>query len=78
MQMVTVGDRRINPAYVAHMRWDHRHYVNGSESASALTITMADGLVFSIRHQPQYGSDAYRVEREILAALAPPMPDGEV
>jgi len=62
-------DRHINPAFVASMEWDHRHYMNGSDSV--LIITMWDGKVHTVKHQPQYlsGPDAYKIEREILAAM---------
>lgn len=62
-------DRHINPAFVASMEWDHRHYVNGSDSV--LIIHMWDGKVHTVKHQPWYlnGPDACKVEREILAAM---------
>ena len=62
-------NRHINPAFVASMEWDHRHYINGSESV--LIITMWDGTVHRVKHQPWYLGcpDATKIEREILAAM---------
>ena len=62
-------DRHINPAFVASTEWDRRHYVNGSDSV--LIITMWDGTVHRVKHQPWClsGPDATTIEREILAAM---------
>lgn len=62
-------NRHINPAFVASMEWDRRHYINGSESV--LIITMWDGTVHRVKHQPWYLGcpDATKIEREILAAM---------
>lgn len=70
MAIIKVGRRHINPAYVAEMQIEHRHYVNGSDAI--LTITMATGSTFSIMHEPHLydGADIYKIEREIKAAMA--------
>lgn len=62
-------DRHINPAFVASLEWDHRSYINGSDSI--LIITMHDGTVHRVKHQPWYLDcpDGYKLEREILAAI---------
>lgn len=70
MTMVKAGDVSINPAYVASMEWDRRHYMNGP-GESVLVVRMVDGAVHRIKHEPQYlgGSDAYDVERRIEAGI---------
>lgn len=62
-------DRHVNPAYVAFLEWDHRHYMNGS--SSALIITMHDGSQHRVRDESHYmgGADPFAVERAILAAI---------
>lgn len=62
-------DRHINPAFVATLEWDHRQYMNGSDSV--LVITMHDGAQHRVKHQPWYldGPDGYAIEKAILAAL---------
>ena len=62
-------DRHINPEFVASMEWEHLHYTNGSNSV--LIITMWDGKVHAVKHQPEYlsGPDACKIAREILAAM---------
>lgn len=70
MAMIRIdNDRHINPAFVASMEWQHRHYMNGSDSI--LVITMDDGTAHRVKHEPWYlnGPDALKVEREIISAL---------
>lgn len=48
----------INAQYVADMKWEHRHYINGSEST--LVITMNDGRTHRVQ-----GEEAYALEKQI-------------
>jgi len=71
MGMIRVtSDLSINPAFVSHMAWDRRHYMNGPGD-SVLVITMADGTAHRVTHQPWMldGTDGYDVERRILEAV---------
>ncbi|MBZ4022185.1 hypothetical protein CKO11_06910 [Rhodobacter sp. TJ_12] len=63
-------DLHINPAFVASLEWDRSNYAFGP-SDSVLVITMHDGKEHLVRHQPWYldGTDAYAVERQILASI---------
>ena len=73
--MIKCGrDLSVNPQHVSQMHWDRRHYANGPGD-SVLVITMADGTVHRVRHEPAYMMDhvdAYKVEQAILAAMAAP------
>ncbi|WP_157218687.1 hypothetical protein [Flavisphingomonas formosensis] len=72
MAMVRVNrELMINAAYVSHVKWDRRQYIN-APGDSMLVITMADGAVHRVRHEPWLmgGTDCYAVEREIDSALA--------
>ena len=64
------SDLVINPAFVSFMSWDRRHYVNGPGD-TVLLITMADGTVHRVQHQPHLlgGTDAYAAERAIVCAF---------
>jgi hypothetical protein len=69
-QMIKAGpDLWINPRFVASMAFDHQHYAN-SPGPTTLLVTMHDGTVYRIRHEPQYlgGTDAYAVQEAICAA----------
>lgn len=70
--MVRAGELSINPAWVATMEWDRRHYANGPGD-SDLVVTMYDGAKHRIKHEPYYldGVDAYAVEAAITAAIRP-------
>jgi len=59
----------VDAAAIISTRWDHRHYANCGPDSS-LIVTMNDGSEVSVRHEPQYldGTDAYALERQILAA----------
>lgn len=63
------GDLWLNRDLVQRLEWDRRHYMNGPGS-STLVITMADGAVHRIQHQPGYldGTDAYAIERALTNA----------
>jgi hypothetical protein len=71
--MVACGsDLKVNPAYVASLAWDRRHYANGPGD-SVLIIMMHDGTQHRVTHslRPGWGGvDAYLVEKEICAAVA--------
>lgn len=62
------GGNLVDPMQVSLLEWDRSFYANGSESA--LVITLADGTRRRIKHEPQWGSDAFQVERAIVAARA--------
>jgi hypothetical protein len=64
------ADRHVNPTFVTFIEWDRRHYMNGPGS-SALVITMADGTVHRVRHEPHLlgGTDGYEVERAIIEGI---------
>lgn len=63
------ADRKVNPALVASIVWDRRHYANAGPD-SILVVTMVNGEVHRVKHEPQYlgGADAYAVEAKIVAA----------
>lgn len=69
--MVTIGELTINPAFVASMDWDRRHYFNGPGD-SYLVIRMQDGHEHRVKHAPHLlgGVDAYKVQAKIIAAVA--------
>jgi len=63
------ADLWISRELVQSLEWDRRHYMNGPGS-STLVITMADGAVHRIKHEPGYldGTDAYAIERALTNA----------
>ena len=65
------SDRHVNPEFISFMEWEHRYYANTS-GPSTLVITLYDGTRLHVRHQPHLygGADAYKVEKQILAAMA--------
>jgi len=71
--MVRCGpDLTINPAFVASLSWERRHYFNSSGN-SVLVIIMHDGAKHRVEHTHTGsgwgGVDAYAVERAIVDAL---------
>lgn len=61
-------DISINPAQVASLRLDRRHYMNGSETD--LEVRMADGRHWRIRHG--YGVDVFELKDRIERAAQEP------
>lgn len=60
-------DVMIDPMEVAHMEWDRRFYMNGSDST--LVITMSTGRVYRLRSDPynlEYAPS--KIEQAILRA----------
>lgn len=62
-------DLAVNPEHVSSLVWDRRHYSYGP-SDTKLVIRMADGCEHTVTHEPHLldGTDAYEVERKIMAA----------
>ena len=69
MTMIKAGKTSINPAFVSHMTWEERSYMNASGS-STLVVAMMDGQTLRVPHEAYYlgGTDAYAVEKAILEA----------
>lgn len=63
------ADLWLNRGLVQSLEWDRRHYMNGPGS-STLIITMSDGAVHRIKHEPGYldGTDAYAIEKALTNA----------
>jgi len=63
-------DLIVNPLLVASVAWERRHYMNCAGD-SVLLITMVDGTVHRVRHEPHLmgGTDGYDVERRIIAGF---------
>lgn len=68
-KMVKAGSLSINPAFVASMEWDRRHYAN-MPGDNTLIVRMMDGAEHRILHSAHLldGVDAYAIERTILTA----------
>ena len=70
-KLVTVDGTTFKASDVELMQWLPRtQYVNGSGDAK-LRITLKNGMVVTVTHLPQYlgGTDAYAIEREIIAII---------
>lgn len=66
MTLIALDDnRKVNPAHVASVVWDRRHYANTGPD-STLVITMANGEVHRVRHGVD--ADAYAVEDRLKKA----------
>jgi hypothetical protein len=68
--MIKAGDSlMINPVYVAAMTWDRRYSMSGPNE-STLIVRTCDGHEYRIKHDGS--TDAYAVERAIVAAINRP------
>ena len=66
--MIKIGEHLINPAFVSSMSWERRDYMNCGPDHT-LVIYMANGRQIKIKHEPQFGTDAFLIERTIQTAL---------
>lgn len=66
MSVVSITGATVNAALIVSLEWDHRHYVNGTEST--LVITFVGGGTRRVRHGQ--GCNAFALERELYAAMA--------